>query len=272
MKSMNIIYLDTLFLVNFVCDYILLLCTARVSGAEIRRGQILLASVLGGLYACLCTFSEIPWVRSPIIQCVCSTLLCIAAFGQEARMLRCIISFLCISAMVGGVLSALSISIHETIFLPMNFKIIFPVFAIVCGILSLLLRRFPQLQRKQLHQITVTMNDRTIQFRAMRDTGNELYDPITNLPVLICETTILRQLFPNLDMSANDPYILFFTLSETDLFKNRMKLIPYKTISETGILLGFKPDRVQIDDREEHCIVAFSPTQFSPTAPYQAII
>lgn len=271
MKSMNIIYLDTLFLVNFVCDYLLLLCTARVSGAEIRRVLILIAAIIGGVYACLCVLPMVSWIRHPLIQCVCSILLCITAFGGEPKLLRCTLIFLCISAMVGGALSALSVNIHHTLYLPMDFKTVFPVFAVICGVLSLLFRQFPQLQRKQLHKITVSMNGNTIQFRAMRDTGNELYDPITNLPVLICETTLLRQLFPHLEISVTDPYILFFQMNETELLQNRMKLIPYRTISDTGVLLGFKPDNVQIDGMEERCIVAFSPTQFGLNAPYQAI-
>lgn len=268
---MNIIYLDTLFLVNFLCDYILLLCTAKVCGAEIRRGLLFTSSTIGGLYACLCTLPRCLWLRQPLMQGVCCILLCIMAFWHEQRLLQCIVSFLCISATVGGVLSALSISFGRQLYLPMDIKATFLGFAAVYAALTLFFRRFPQLRQQQVHSIAVTLNETTVRFKAMRDTGNELYDPITNLPVLICETNLLKPLFPNNSLSFDDTYAMFLRLNETDEYKNKMKLIPYRTISDTGILLGFRPDALKIDDTEEHYIVAFSPKPFTTTAAYQAI-
>ena len=45
------VYVDLAFAVNAVIDYLLLVCSARLSGAAIRRGRLLLAAALGGGFA-----------------------------------------------------------------------------------------------------------------------------------------------------------------------------------------------------------------------------
>lgn len=45
------VYVDLAFAVNAVIDYLLLVCSARLSGAAIRRGRLLLAAALGGSFA-----------------------------------------------------------------------------------------------------------------------------------------------------------------------------------------------------------------------------
>ena len=49
---MTVIYIDTLFLLNTLVDYLLLLASAKVAGEPLRRGRFALGAVLGGLYAC----------------------------------------------------------------------------------------------------------------------------------------------------------------------------------------------------------------------------
>lgn len=271
MKSMNIIYLDTLFLVNFIFDYILLLCTARVSGTEIRRLYILAAATLGGLYACLCALRN-GWIQHPIIQSCCSIMLCILSFGNKKSLLRCTVVFLAISAMLGGILSAVSVNIHNVLFFPVDFKATVLIFAVVYIVLYIFFRKFPQLQQKEYHNIVITINNQTIKCKAIRDTGNELYDPITNLPVLVCDASTLQPLFPDVLLSMDDPFRLFMEINQSKGWENKMKLIPYRTISESGILLGFKPDSIRIDHTEEHYIVAIAPTQLRASDTCQAIL
>ena len=271
MISMNIIYLDTLFLVNFLCDYILLLCTARVSGGEIRRILILLAAALGGLYACLCNLPDYPWLGHPIIKICCCILLCLIAFPREPNLLRCILIFLCISAMSGGLISAASLSYKGLNYLPLGLKSIFLIFSIVYFILSFFFRNIPHTHSKQCHTVTVCLADKTVSFRALRDSGNELYDPITNRPVLVCHPTILQPLFSFSLPWDDDPFEQFTYMSGMDTFRGRMRLIPCRTVTGNGMLLGFQADSVVINGSPAPHIIAFSQSKFTSDSPYQAI-
>ena len=48
---MTVIYLDELFLLNFVVDYLLLLAAGRLSGEVLRRGWLALGAAIGAAYA-----------------------------------------------------------------------------------------------------------------------------------------------------------------------------------------------------------------------------
>ena len=48
---MTVIYLDELFLLNFVVDYLLLLAAGRLSGEILRRGWLALGAAIGAAYA-----------------------------------------------------------------------------------------------------------------------------------------------------------------------------------------------------------------------------
>lgn len=271
MISMNIIYLDTLFFVNFICDYILFLCAARVGGSAIRRIPIFTASCAGALYACLCCLPNISWIAHPFIKSSVSVFLCIIAFGKEKNLLRCTIIFLCISAMAGGLLSAVAIHYGTLQYLPIQAKTLFLTFALIYTILNIFFRNIPQFSRREYHQVTVFLNGKSVSFLALRDSGNELCDPITNRPVLVCQPNAINSLFSTAPDWCADPYDLLFRLNQTQECENRILLIPCRTVTGSGMLLGIKVDEVFINGHSEPYIVAISKERFQAESPYQAI-
>ena len=50
-RRVTVIYLDELFLLNFVVDYLLLLAAGRLSGEILRRGWLALGAAIGAAYA-----------------------------------------------------------------------------------------------------------------------------------------------------------------------------------------------------------------------------
>ena len=49
---MTVIYVDTLFLLNALVDYLLLLAAARLAGEPLRRVRFALGAILGGCFQC----------------------------------------------------------------------------------------------------------------------------------------------------------------------------------------------------------------------------
>ena len=270
MISMNIIYLDTLFLVNFICDYTLLLCTARVGGAVIRRIPILISSALGGFYACICCFPTFSWMGHPLVKLACWLMLCFISFTKEDHLLRCSVIFLCISSMSAGLLAAISLELGNLRFIPIHLKTLLLAFAVIYYVLHIFFRNLPRFYTRDYHSITIVLNNKSVSFRALRDSGNELYDPITNRPVLICSTNCINKLFTVPPKWDADIYELFLQLNKEEC-QNRMVLIPCHTVTGSGMLLGFIADKVTIDGHTEPHIVAFSKERFKADAPYQAI-
>ena len=53
------VYVDSVFVLNALMDYLLVLCAARLAGIPLRRRRYLLAGLLGGAYA----VAELPRVK-----------------------------------------------------------------------------------------------------------------------------------------------------------------------------------------------------------------
>ena len=271
--SMNIIYLDTLFFINCITDYFALLCSAKLCGAALRRPFFAAASSLGGFYACLCVLPEMVWLTHPAVKAACGGLLCLIAFGQESAFFRCSIAFFFVSAALGGLFSALSLNYNNIVYIPMDFKTLLLVFVLSYFLLTTLFHHLPQTQQREFHEVTITFNRHQITCTALRDTGNELFDPISNRPVLICESSVLFPLFPNIaeQLFSSDPLSFYQSVSEIPRYAGKMKLIPFQSVGGHGFLVGFKPDLLRIDGIETELIVAMSQQAFNHNHTYQAI-
>lgn len=267
---MNIIYLDTLFFINFVCDYLLLLCSAKICGSEIRRLLMMIAACLGGIYACLCTLPTANWLTHPLIKCVCSILLCVITFWNAPHLLTCTCMFLLLSFAAGGLFSAASITFGSMLYLPIDLKTVIASFLLLYGILTFIFKKLPTIQKRTYKQIHVRHGGYIAEFTALQDSGNELCDPITNLPVLICSPCALAPLFPHQNLTTSDAEELYLHLSSCNLTITP-KLIPYRTITHSGLLVGFRPDYITIDSVPQNIIIAISPVPFPASESYQAI-
>lgn len=237
----------------------------------IRRWAILLSSILGGIYACICCLSPQSWLSHPLVRISFSGLLCLIAFRKEMHLIRCTVIFVCISLTAGGLLSAVTMSYNGIRYIPLHFKTAFLAFCTLYFIFSLFFRNISVPKEREFQNIRVALNGQSITFRALHDSGNELQDPITNRPVLICRAELLRPLFPAIPHWHKDVYEQFSAISSLEDYQGRMRLIPCQTITGHGMLLGFQPDSVLIGGKAAPHIVAFSPIDFPAEASYQAI-
>ena len=179
--------------------------------------------------------------------------------------------FLLLSFAAGGIFSALSITIGDTLYLPMHFKNVIAAFLLLYGTLTFAFQKLHIIRKRNYKQIHIRFRNHTSEFTALHDTGNELYDPITNLPVIICSPTALSPLFPDLDLTTQDVQQLYLSLSVLPNCPNTFKLIPYQTIAGSGLLVGFRPDLVTVDGTAQNAVIGISPFHFSKNEAYQAI-
>lgn len=270
---MNTIYIDTLFFINCITDYFALLCAGKICSAVLDRVKIGIAAVIGGLYACACVFAGFHWLTSPALKLVFGILLCLIAYGNERSLFRCCVTFLLVSAAFGGIVSAFATGTNDALYLPVNFKVLLLTFAAAYFALSVLFRQFSHTRCREFHNVSVIFRGNEISFTALKDTGNELFDPISNTPVLICEYRLLASLFPETDLTCcqTDPFTLFSAINSVPHCPGKIRLIPFQTVSGQGYLVGFKPDQVLVDHAQQNLIIAMTDTQLSRDNTYQAI-
>ena len=254
---MDIIYIDEIFLVNTLADYVLLLSAATLRALPLKRGRFAFGAALGGLYALLSALPPLRWLQSGSVKLAVSLLISAVAFGTEG-LLRAWLCFLLLSAAFAGAFLGLGQlgrgSFHSLLIL----------FALLYALLRLLLSR--QLEGRRLLEAEVTLKDRRVCFRALYDTGNALFDPVSGLHVLIAESTALAPLFP-CPLSGDAAGDLRLLSEYT-----RCRLLPYRSVGGSGLLLCFRPDKLTLDGEAREMLIGLSPSPFGENGEYAAIV
>ena len=83
-----VVYLDALFGVNFLMNYLLLVGAARLSAVQIRRGRLAAAAALGGLYAVGVYLPQLQWLQASGMKLVVAACMVLCAFGTGRGALR----------------------------------------------------------------------------------------------------------------------------------------------------------------------------------------
>ena len=225
---MEVIYLDSLFALNLLADYLMLLCAGRLCSLVLRRKRYLLAALLGALYAAAVYLPGLGFLRLPGWKLLVGGGMGWIAYGRERTPLRCIAVFFAVSAAFGGAIWALGghFSLPALLGCFLGFMLLF----------SLLFsrRRRPE---DRLVKVRLVFLGRPTAFTALRDSGNALRDPLSGEPVLVACPHALAPAFGELAglLESRDPLALLEAAGRTPL-EGRLRLIPYAALSGEGLL------------------------------------
>jgi stage II sporulation protein GA (sporulation sigma-E factor processing peptidase) len=260
-----IVYADILLALNFFCDFFLLWAAGRILRRRINWLRIFLAAVAGALYGLTAVFPPLVWLTHPFCLFVVSLLLLRIAyiwdspksFLQLAGTFYLTAFAMAGAALAGGrLLEQNGISLGPTQTLKAG-SLLFALFIAV--ILARrgwsALRRTWRKEDFRLH-IEIRVAGHSCRMAALLDTGNDLREPLSGLPVLVADYAALRPLLPDylrqaLEAPGNsDPAKILDQLAARppDGWMRRLRLIPFASIGEqNGLLLGFKPDQLILD-------------------------
>ena len=269
---METVYLDELFLLNLIVDYFLLLATAKICALPFRRVRFAAAAALGALWSCASCAPELRFLRLPVMHPVLALGMTLLAFGRERRLGRCFFAFLGVSALFGGAVYAAAL--HRGLsaggpFLRVDMRVLALSFALCWAVVSLVFRRSAANASRSLREITLARRGRSVSFRALEDTGNGLYDPLTGCPALVAEADALQPLFPELPEGC-----LRGPPADALPLVPGARLLPYADVSgKTRLLLAFRPERTTVDgEPREELLAAVAPGSLGGDGSYQAII
>lgn len=267
------VYADSMFLLNFIIDYLLLLATGKICALRLTRGRMLLGAAWGGVYAVLTLVSPALFAL-PTVKLFSGGVVVLIAFGGQGRLWRSIVVFFAVSAAFGGaVYAALSLGFEPFgggIFVPVSMKVLALSFAICYGALSLVFRRMGVRAERCIVNVEVELGGRRASFKALHDTGNELCEPVSGQRVVIAEESALGGLLPG-EISGGAAEMLLAAAKEPAL-TGRGRLIPFSSLGGEGLLFCFRPDKLLIDGNEEARLVAVSPGRLCGDGDYQGIV
>lgn len=248
------VYLDVLVLLNFAVNYCLLWATARLTGIRGKVWRLGAGAAVGALYAGLTVLPPLTFLGNNLWRTVFLGLMAVTAFGTGRGRLRCIAVLLGLSLALGGL--ALCLRLHSFWALILG--------AAAVGLLCRLFLRGGLRHAGQLVPVSIRLGARQANLTALRDSGNTLRDPFSGEPVLVAQADAAGMLLEGIDLS--DP------CKAMEQCKGlKCRLIPYRALGGSGVLLAVKCDRVTINGKEAGPLVAFSPEPLSPSGEYQAL-
>ena len=249
---MEILYIDALFFLNLLADYLLCLSAGRVCGLVLRRKRYLLAALLGAVYAVAVYLPGLGFLASPPLRLAAGILMGLAAFGAERRPLRCTAVLLAVSAAFGGALWALSLAAGGSGgFIPLSGRMLLLAFALCYAGLRLLFRLRGKVGERRLVSVSVGFLGRESRFTAMLDTGNGLTDPLSGERVLVaCPHALRGCLREHTELfAALPPVELLEVCAEIPELRGKLRLLTYTALGGGGLLPVFRPDSLLIDGK-----------------------
>ena len=106
---MTVVYIDLLFLLNLIANYLLLLAAGRMAGAVLMRWRIGLGAAAGALYAVLVFLPGMGWLAHWVCKLAAGVLMALIAFGGEQYLLRVVVLFFGASAALAGAVLGLEL-------------------------------------------------------------------------------------------------------------------------------------------------------------------
>lgn len=275
---MTVVYVDTLFLLNLIVDYLLLLGAARLSGGVIRRLRLALGAVLGAAYAVAVFLPGLGFLTRPALKLAVAAAMSLAAFGGDRRLLRSFLSFLALACALGGgvlamsLLGARGVGLERGVLSPnVDLGVLLLSAAVCYGAAALIFRRSAGHGTRELIPVVLTLEGRQVSLTALVDTGNTLTDPATGRGVMVVEG---EKAAPLLERPLGEAELRDPVGTLAGLPGGRYRLIPYQAVGvECGLLLAVRLDRVRAGDREcAGMLAALSPTRLSDGGVYHALL
>ena len=280
---MTVVYIDRVFLINSIVDYLLLLSAARIAGMPLQRCRLALSAVIGGVYAAILFLPGFALLSRSAAKFLWGIIMALLAYWPLQKRWYLTGLFLLLSATLGGIVLALGLAAGSVEALAgklYSAKIEWPL--PVCAgaalymILHLVFRQGARHKGGELLKITISLRGAETEVLALRDTGNTLRDPISGQPVLVAECAALSQLF-----GEETTEILRMKVSAEEKMANLHRaalgmgftLLPYRCVGiSSGLLLAFRCDRLTVGNaRYRNVWVAISNTPVSDGGTYNAL-
>ena len=283
---MQVVYIDSLFLLNTIMDYLLLLASARIAGEPLHQGRMALAALLGGGYAAAAVLPGMELLSGATCKIAAAVLMVLVGLGGSRRLLRQLVIFFALAFAIGGGVLAVALlggrGLHPAngmLFSGPDVKLVLLTGALCYAVWTLFLKGLGRRNTVSGGCVPVEVYswDRKIAFTALRDTGNTLTDPVSGQGMIVLDwQTVLPLLEEELRLrpqEIGDPVSAVSRLNR-GRWNGRWGLIPYRAVGvSSGMLITLRPDRVRIAGREQGRMqLALSPTPVSPNGGWQGLV
>ncbi len=229
----TIIYIDSIFLINVIMDFLLLSLTVKTLKITATFFRRLIGSVIGATGYCLVLCLSDAAVVGKTVCIMIPSMLLMIMMGCKTKSIKELFYaggyYFTYAFLIGGFIIFLN---HKISFLQTNKRSIFWI--MIAGLVGFILcfqgiRMYRKKAENHFCKIILFGDDKPICIYGLMDTGNGLTDPISKRPVAILEEEVWKQM-----EKAKRP--------------EKFKIIPYHSIGkESGILESYEVEKIEIE-------------------------
>ncbi|BED92582.1 MAG: sigma-E processing peptidase SpoIIGA [Candidatus Paraimprobicoccus trichonymphae] len=253
------IYIDVLISVNLFISYSILIATSKFLYLKTNKKRIFLGAFLGALYSLSILLPELNFFVSLIVKLIMSIIIVIVTFGFNFKNLLKITScFYFMNIAFSGFIFILWFIFEPSGVILNNTEIYFNIlpnvlviFTIISYFTIQIINRFVgncKIDKDYSCNLEIKVSNNIISLNAKIDTGNNLKEPFSNIPVLVVCEDLIKNVIPD---NIRD-FLCKKDMENVNLesLNTNVRIIPFKTISGEGLLPAFKPDYITILDKK----------------------
>ena len=238
---MQTIYLDVLIVVNIYVNFFLLRITAGLTHSPLKGLRCAAVSAYASLYSLLILAPEMNVILSALIRFAASVTIIAAAFGIHSikRLAVNTMAFYTANFMLAGTVYAVSghilpDSVHFNngcFYIDLSLVVLIVttagLYAAVWAARLFLDKAPPGID---CYRVIIRYKHRLVELSGLADTGNSLVDMFTGSPVIVCDKDEFTDIVPE----------------NCERLPRGFRLIPCRTVSDSGVIPVFRPDEVLI--------------------------
>lgn len=251
------VYVDVLLVLNYIINILLILCTGKLMGRRPKRRRMVAAALIGagGSLTIFLPFFGF-WVEL-LAKTVFSVAIVMTAFPyiDAKSFLKQLLVFFAVSFFFAGTMLGIWIAFSPNGMVYYNGVAYFDINSltliattVVAYVLLSLFQRFSRKGRlrTEIYRATVTYRGRSISVQGLVDTGNGLYEPFSDIPVMVCN---LRDIAPLLPAGAAEAILkdVSMVAELTSRYGVPLRFVPYRTAGGKGSIPAFRPDKLTLD-------------------------
>lgn len=269
------VYVDVLFIINFIADYILLCVTSLFIKRRASILRLCLAGALGGVFSVFSFFATFNPFITAMFSVAVSCLMIWICYGARKifTLFKNTSVFYLISLCTAGLgFSAMCIGRNSNFligsgFLYTDINAYTLLFVFIVSVIlvhsSVGFIKKQGLKSRYLYSVTIEKNGKSVTDTALFDTGNFLRDPISQKSVVIAEWKAVSKLFEQKTLSeciTNNPDTFVY--------------VPCRILNGNTGLYAFSPDKILTHQKSvtEPFLVAVSETPLDKNESFKIIL
>ncbi|WP_249869864.1 sigma-E processing peptidase SpoIIGA [Oceanobacillus saliphilus] len=268
------IYLDAVWALNFFLDLMLLMLTKALARDNAGKLRLLFGAFIASLIVPITLFFPSSFVNGLPGKMMYSALIILCTFGFTGfyRLMKLLLLFYFTSFAIGGGLTAIyfllanPVSVTESGILtfnrgygdPISWLFIIIGFPIVWYFTKYRMDEHAsgKIRYDQLCEVNIQINNITFSTMGYIDSGNQLIDPLTKRPVVICDEIFLKNWFSDEEWEqlkeVND--LLAFDRVPKG-WESKIQIIPYQGVEgKSMFLLAIRPDQIMVNHENQNLI------------------